>query len=132
MKQSKLRKRRVWRFAALYLTMLVLFLGLLIGPIVGGGKISGALSDFTKNPDQLFNLMQPVGLNNNDTLGTSATGTGAASNTGAAGNADSTGAPSGGGGGGGTTGGGGATDAKPTKDSNDDLFLNGGRRARLF
>jgi len=76
MKQSKLRKRRVWRYAILYFVLLVLFLALLVGPIVAGSKIvSASLTD--KIPMELY---QPVGLNNNDTRGTNETGTGAASN----------------------------------------------------
>lgn len=76
MKQSKLRKRRVWRYAILYFILLVLFLALLVGPIVAGSKIVSAnLTD--KIPLELY---QPVGLNNNDTRNRTETGTGAASN----------------------------------------------------
>lgn len=82
MKQSKLRRRRVWRYALLYFTLLVVFLALIVGPIVAGSKIK----DFTKNVQDslsstgpLSNLFQPVGLNNNDTRGTNHTGTGAVS-----------------------------------------------------
>jgi 1,3-beta-glucan synthase len=73
MKQSKLRKRRVWRYAVLYFVLLILFLALLIGPIVAGSRLlSPSLTD--KNPLYLF---QPVGLNNNDTQNYNQTGTGA-------------------------------------------------------
>jgi 1,3-beta-glucan synthase len=75
MKQSKLRKRRVWRYAILYFVMLVLFLALLVGPIVAGSKILSP--SLVKNiPLELY---QPVGLNNNDTRGRTETGTGAVS-----------------------------------------------------
>lgn len=39
MKQSKLRKRRVWRFAVMYFSLFVLFLGLAIAPVLGGSKV---------------------------------------------------------------------------------------------
>lgn len=90
MKQSKLRKRRVWRFAVLYFVMLVAFLALLVGPIVAGKQILGGASSFTKDPDKLFNLFQPIGLNNNDTRGYEKTGTGAAGGAGASATASST------------------------------------------
>ncbi|KAL8760328.1 MAG: hypothetical protein Q9199_000110 [Rusavskia elegans] len=60
-KQSKLRKRRVIRFATLYFIMLILFVALLAGPLVVARlKIS--------LPSIPMQLMQPTGLNNNDTL----------------------------------------------------------------
>lgn len=76
MKQSKLRKRRVWRYAILYFILLVLFLALLVGPIVAGSNILS--ESLIKNiPLELY---QPVGLNNNDTRNRNETGTGAVSN----------------------------------------------------
>lgn len=39
MKQSKLRKRRVWRFAIMYFTLFVVFLALAIAPVLGGSKV---------------------------------------------------------------------------------------------
>lgn len=39
MKQSKLRKRRVWRFAVMYFSLFVLFLALAIAPVLGGSKV---------------------------------------------------------------------------------------------
>ena len=77
MKQSKLRKRRVWRFAVLYFVLLVVFLALLVGPIVAGKMILENTDSFTKNPQDLFDLFQPIGQNNNDTRGYTETGTGA-------------------------------------------------------
>jgi len=73
MKQSKLRKRRVWRYAVLYFVLLIVFLALLIGPIVAGSMI---LTDSLVNsiPKQ---LMQPLHQNNNDTRNRNQTGTGA-------------------------------------------------------
>jgi 1,3-beta-glucan synthase len=60
LKQSKLRKRRVIRFAILYFFMLVVFVALIVGPIVAGRF-------FTTLPDIPLDLLQPTGLNNNDT-----------------------------------------------------------------
>ncbi|KAH7029328.1 beta-1,3-glucan synthase catalytic subunit [Microdochium trichocladiopsis] len=82
MKQSKLRRRRVIRFSILYFVMLVVFLALLIAPAVLtelklfdpnktlGPTVNKLLSGAT--------LMQPVGLNSDDTRNSSATGTDAA------------------------------------------------------
>ncbi|KAL8928555.1 MAG: hypothetical protein Q9208_001789 [Pyrenodesmia sp. 3 TL-2023] len=61
LKQSKLRKRRVIRFATLYFIMLIIFVALLAGPLVVA-KLK------IKLPDIPMALMQPTGLNNNDTL----------------------------------------------------------------
>ena len=74
MKQSKLRKRRVWRYAVLYFIMLVVFLALVAGPIIASKEITSA----TKSLSVPQYLLQPVGLDNNDTTGTNQTGTGAA------------------------------------------------------
>lgn len=60
LKQSKLRKRRVIRFAILYFIMLVVFLALIVGPVVAGKYLP-------KLPVPL-DLLQPTGLDNNDTL----------------------------------------------------------------
>jgi 1,3-beta-glucan synthase len=73
MKQSKLRKRRVWRYAVLYFVMLVVFLALIVGPIVASPQITSG----TKNLNVPMQLLQPVGLINNDTLNDTQTGTGA-------------------------------------------------------
>jgi 1,3-beta-glucan synthase len=73
MKQSKLRKRRVWRYAVLYFVMLVIFLALIAGPIIASPEITKA----TKSLSIPQYLLQPVGLDNNDTQGTTQTGTGA-------------------------------------------------------
>ncbi|KAM3088935.1 1,3-beta-D-glucan synthase [Clarireedia jacksonii] len=86
MKQSKLRKRRVWRYAVLYFVMLIVFLALLVGPLVAGKMI---LTDSLINSIPM-KLMQPIHQNNNDTLNRTETGTGAVS--GALASATSTGA----------------------------------------
>ncbi|KAI9788617.1 MAG: 1,3-beta-D-glucan synthase [Peltula sp. TS41687] len=60
LKQSKLRRRRVIRFAILYFTMLVIFVALIVGPIFA--------AKYVKNlPDIPQQLLQPTGKNNNDT-----------------------------------------------------------------
>lgn len=70
MKQSKLRRRRVFRYAILYFVMLVVFVGLIVGPIVAGKNIPKLdLLDST-------NLMQPTGQDKDDTNGRTETGTG--------------------------------------------------------
>lgn len=81
LKQSKLRKRRVIRYAILYFTLLVIFIALIVGPI--------AASKFVTNlPSIPENLLQPTGLNNNDTTnsntGTAAAGAAAATSGSAA------------------------------------------------
>ena len=79
MKQSKLRRRRVIRFAILYFVLFVIFLALAVAPGVIGKKVLG---------DTIFNaldgkgdgvaglrLLQPWGLDNNNTEGKTETGT---------------------------------------------------------
>ena len=75
MKQSKLRKRRVWRYAILYFALLVLFLALIVGPIVAGKNVLTA----SLIGDIPFQLFQPINQNNNDTRNRTETGTGAVS-----------------------------------------------------
>lgn len=67
LKQTKLRKRRVVRYAILYFVLLVVFLALIVGPIVAGSKLNFKL-------DLPMELMQPTGFSNNDT-GSTPTGT---------------------------------------------------------
>ncbi|RQM08347.1 hypothetical protein DH86_00003819 [Scytalidium sp. 3C] len=87
MKQSKLRKRRVWRYAVIYFILFIIAVALIAGPIVAGKKVlSNSL--ITSIPDQLF---QPYGLNNNDTRGRNQTGTGAVSSAAATATGDSSG-----------------------------------------
>lgn len=82
MKQSKLRRRRVIRYAILYFLMLFLFVALIAGPIIVGDQ--GLLPD-NLSSDLSFGLglMQPTGLENDDTEGRRETGTGAADYSGA-------------------------------------------------
>jgi len=73
MKQSKLRRRRVIRYAILYFVMLVVFVGLIVGPIVAGKFIpKSTINDLL--PD--LKLVQPDGLDHDDTQGDEPTGTG--------------------------------------------------------
>ncbi|KAI1412681.1 glycosyltransferase family 48 protein [Hypoxylon sp. FL1857] len=74
MKQSKLRRRRVVRYAILYFVMLVVFLALIVGPAVGGKKIGPSLTDSLKSLP--IPLAQPVGQDINDTRNRTQTGTG--------------------------------------------------------
>ncbi|KAK5172890.1 1,3-beta-D-glucan synthase [Saxophila tyrrhenica] len=76
LKQSKLRKRRVVRYAILYFSMFFLFIILIVGPGVAG-KYGGDLTDTlwgTLGGESIMYLMQPSGLNHNDTTN-KATGT---------------------------------------------------------
>ncbi|KAK6953388.1 hypothetical protein Daesc_005691 [Daldinia eschscholtzii] len=74
MKQSKLRRRRVIRYAILYFTLLVVFLALIIGPAVGGKEIGSALNDSLKNLP--IPIAQPAGQDHDDTRNRTETGTG--------------------------------------------------------
>ncbi|KAK3376613.1 glycosyltransferase family 48 protein [Lasiosphaeria ovina] len=69
MKQSKLRRRRVFRFAVLYFVMLFVFVGMIVGPIVGAKPILDALKKSI--PD---GLLQPTNQTNDNTNGTTPTG----------------------------------------------------------
>lgn len=60
LKQTKLRKRRVIRYAILYFVLLVVFLALIVGPIVAGKQIK-------LNVSLPMELLQPTGYSNNDT-----------------------------------------------------------------
>jgi 1,3-beta-glucan synthase len=60
LKQTKLRKRRVIRYAILYFVLLVVFLALIVGPIVAGKQIKLKVS-------LPMELLQPSGYSNNDT-----------------------------------------------------------------
>lgn len=71
MKQSKLRKRRVWRFAVMYFVLFVIFLALIVGPIVAGKYTDSFVDGLTiksSSPDGLVaSLFQPANQSNNDT-----------------------------------------------------------------
>ncbi|ORY15844.1 beta-1,3-glucan synthase-like protein [Clohesyomyces aquaticus] len=60
LKQTKLRKRRVIRYAILYFIILIVFAAMIAGPIVAGKFL-------TSLPAIPMDLLQPTGLNNNDT-----------------------------------------------------------------
>jgi 1,3-beta-glucan synthase len=79
MKQTKLRRRRVIRYAILYFVMLVVFLALLVGPVVAGRYVPASV--FKPLNDLNMGLVQPE-FPRNDTHGRTATGTGAKSYTG--------------------------------------------------
>ncbi|PNS21328.1 1,3-beta-glucan synthase component FKS1 [Sphaceloma murrayae] len=82
LKQSKLRRRRVIRYAVLYFAMFILFIVLIVGPSIASRFLTGL-------PTLPLSLVQPTGLNNNDTSETP-TGTAAGGSLGGAtGTADS-------------------------------------------
>ncbi|KAL2259500.1 hypothetical protein VTK26DRAFT_6802 [Humicola hyalothermophila] len=78
MKQTKLRRRRVIRYSILYFVLLVVFLALLVGPGVAGKHLNLPLPDILSK----HGLVQPTGLNNDDTEGRRPTGTGKVGYTG--------------------------------------------------
>jgi 1,3-beta-glucan synthase len=92
MKQSKLRRRRVVRYAILYFTLLVVFIALIVGPIVAGKFIYPAIDDALSSLK--FKLVQPTGLDRDYTNSTSATGTGREGYTGAGSKPSTTGGDS--------------------------------------
>jgi 1,3-beta-glucan synthase len=78
LKQSKLRRRRVIRYAILYFVMFVVFMALAIAPVVARSQLQGVVN--TLNKIGILNsmgLVQPYGQNNNDTMNSTATGTAA-------------------------------------------------------
>ena len=72
MKQTKLRRRRVIRYAILYLVLLVVFVAIMVGPGVAGKHLNISWPDLLTKEG----LIQPTGLNNDDTEGRKPTGTG--------------------------------------------------------
>lgn len=113
LKQSRLRKRRVIRFAILYFVMFIFFIVLMIGPVIVRNFI-------TLNLSIPLELLQPTGQNNNDTSA-SATGSSLIAGGGAA---------SAGVGGGGSSGGT-ATQAASSA-ANTNFNFGGGGRFRRF
>lgn len=128
LKQSKLRKRRVVRYAILYFSMFVLFFILIIGPVIANKF--GVFKDFGTSTFKgleggSFALLQPTNWYNNDTRNHTVTGyalTGKGSGAPGAGSTQTTTAGGGGGGGG----------AKSTSDKTSafptGLFGGGGKR----
>jgi len=66
LKQTKLRKRRVVRFAITYFAMLILFVLLIFAPIIIGKKTGVSLGSVFGS-GALAGLSQPTGYSNNDT-----------------------------------------------------------------
>jgi 1,3-beta-glucan synthase len=73
LKQTKLRKRRVVRYAILYFFMLIVFVLIVAGPLVAHRFVDTS-SIGSSIP---MNLLQPTQFDNNDTRGELHTGTGA-------------------------------------------------------
>jgi len=71
LKQSKLRKRRVTRFAILYYLMFVIFMALIIAPVLVGPKLMTTLISSlgsTLGPGKgHLDILQPIGAYNNNT-----------------------------------------------------------------
>ena len=65
MKQTKLRRKRVIRYAILYFTLLVVFVALLVAPTVAGPSVGEGAFPATLTKD--MRLVQPNNQNNNDT-----------------------------------------------------------------
>lgn len=82
MKQSKLRRRRVIRFAILYFVLAIVFIALIVGPIFAAKSIPDSLNKSLSNIAG-FRLLQPNHQNNDNTNGTQQTGTGASNYSGA-------------------------------------------------
>lgn len=69
----------MFRYALLYFVLLVLFLVLFIGPSIAGKYVPSSVTSMLSSTS----LVQPTGQNNNDTIGSTQTGTGAADYSGA-------------------------------------------------
>jgi len=110
-KQSRLRKRRVIRYAILYFVMLIVFLVLIIGPVIVRKYIKSL-------PSIPMELLQPTGQNNNDTT-TGVTGSALVNFGQDAGTAAAGG------------GGGGAKASATASSSNDPFSFGGGGGGRL-
>lgn len=78
MKQSKLRRRRVIRFAILYFVLFIVFLALAVAPgVIGKSVLGGTIFDALGPTSGLgsMGLLQPWGLNHNNTEDRKETGT---------------------------------------------------------
>lgn len=83
MKQSKLRRRRVIRYAVLYFSLLILFVALIVGPAVGGKLVVTDKFTSSLNKQLPFPLIQPNNWKDRDnTRGRNETGTGSPGYTG--------------------------------------------------
>lgn len=69
----------MFRYAVLYFALLLLFLILIVGPSLVGKYVPSSITDSLSS----LNVVQPTGQDNNDTIGNTQTGTGAASYSGA-------------------------------------------------
>lgn len=85
MKQSKLRRRRVIRYAVLYFGLLIVFVALLVGPAIAGKMIvTKDLTNTLNTSIEQIRLVQPNNWELRDnTRGRNETGTGRAGYTGA-------------------------------------------------
>ncbi|KAK9388508.1 1,3-beta-glucan synthase component-domain-containing protein [Lipomyces mesembrius] len=65
LKQTRLRKRMVRKYATLYFVLLIVFLALIIAPCVAGKYIPDTWA--SSLPSTFSGLVQPIGQNHNDT-----------------------------------------------------------------
>lgn len=72
----------MFRYAVLYFVMLVVFVGLIVGPLYAGSKVAPKVEGML--PSGFQTLVQPVNLSNDDTRGETQTGTAIQAATGAA------------------------------------------------
>lgn len=63
----------MFRYAVLYFALLLLFLILIVGPSLAGKYVPSSIGDMLSSTS----LVQPTNLDNNDTIGSTQTGTGA-------------------------------------------------------
>lgn len=82
MKQSKLRRRRVIRFAILYFVLAVVMIALVVGPHFASNVVPASLNKQLSDIAG-FRLLQPNNQNHDNTNGTQQTGTGASNYSGA-------------------------------------------------
>lgn len=71
----------MFRYAVLYFALLILFLVLIVGPSLAGKYVPASITGMLDSTN--LQLVQPTNLDNNDTIGATQTGTGAADYTGA-------------------------------------------------
>jgi len=58
----------VIRYCILYFSLFVIFLALIVGPVIAGKYLKGAGTELSKQGGILGGLVQPAGLNKNDTV----------------------------------------------------------------
>lgn len=91
MKQSKLRRRRVIRYAVLYFSLFVVFVGLIAGPVIVGNQELFPKALYKKlSSDEFMVIAQPTGFVKDDTKNETETGINGGEGTATTGNARAT------------------------------------------